>query len=227
MPILDNIFLALEPREIQHRLRVRGGEGLERVRSLLDVAIPLIRARALYRVCYIEERREDALLIEGTLFSSRVLHRNCEGVERVFPFVVTIGTALEEEIQTSTDLADKYYLDAIGNVAVGMARRSLERHLRSRYALGGMSYMSPGSLSDWPIEEQRPLFALLGDTEQAVGVCLCESLFMTPVKSVSGMFFPTEVRFESCQLCPREPCEGRRAAYSETLAEKYGIKDRQ
>lgn len=223
MAILDDIPLELDVRGIAHRLRARGEKGRERVRSLLNVARPFIHARALYQVCYVEKRQEDSLLIKGMIFKSRVLHRNCEGVERVFPFVVTIGRGLEKEIEARTDPADKYYLDGIGNVAVGMARKSLERHLQSRYALGGMSHMSPGSLTDWPIEEQGPLFALLGDTERAVGVRLCENLFMTPKKSVSGIFFPTEVRFESCQLCPRDPCEGRRAAYNETLASKYGI----
>ena len=223
MTILDDIPVTLELRHIKHRLGVREETGLERVQNLLERAKPLISPRALYRVCYIEKRPADGLLINGRPFKSRVLHKNCKGVKRVFPFVVTIGGDLESSVEACTDLVDKYYLDRIGTVALGMARTSLERHLQSIYALGGMSHMNPGSLADWPIEEQRPLFALLGDTEKAIGVRLGENLFMTPKKSVSGIFFPTEVRFESCQLCPRDRCEGRRAAYSETLARQYGI----
>jgi len=41
-----------------------------------------------------------------------------------------------------------------------------------------------------------------------------------PVKSVSGIMFPTEMSFESCGLCPREVCPGRRAAYDPGLWEK-------
>lgn len=225
MTILKDIPLDLDFRKIKGRLHALGDKGIAKARSLLETAKPLISARALYRVCFIEERPGEALVIDGTLFRSRVLQQNCEGVERVFPFVVTIGSALEDAAEACNDLMDKYYIDRIGNIALLTARQYLEDHLRTQYALGGMSHMNPGSLEDWPIQEQGPLFSLLGDPEKAIGVQLTDSFFMIPRKSVSGIFFPTEVRFESCQLCPRERCEGRRAAYSETLAEEYGILD--
>jgi len=45
---------------------------------------------------------------------------------------------------------------------------------------------------------------------------------MIPNKTTSGIRFPTEERFESCQLCPRETCPGRRAAFEPDLyARKY------
>jgi hypothetical protein len=83
--------------------------------------------------------------------------------------------------------------------------------------------MSPGSLEDWPIEQQRPLFSLLGNVEASIGVKLNKSLLMIPRKSVSGVYFPNEVTFYNCQLCPRERCEGRKAPYTEELAREYGI----
>jgi hypothetical protein len=81
--------------------------------------------------------------------------------------------------------------------------------------------MNPGSGDArlWPIGQQRPLFELLGDVEAAIGVRLTPSFLMVPNKSVSGILFPTEVRFESCQLCTRENCPRRRAPYSGELAE--------
>ena len=50
---------------------------------------------------------------------------------------------------------------------------------------------------------------------------LTDTFLMVPIKSVSGIFFPTEVSFESCQLCPRENCIGRRAPYDPALVKKY------
>jgi len=82
--------------------------------------------------------------------------------------------------------------------------------------------MSPGSLADWPITQQTQLFTLLGDVEGAIGVQLTDSFLMVPMKSVSGMHFPTEISFHSCSLCPRKECPGRSAPYDEHLwAEKY------
>ena len=80
--------------------------------------------------------------------------------------------------------------------------------------------MTPGSLPDWPIEEQRPLFAILGDIQGAIGVRITEDLVIIPSFSVSGILFPTQISFQSCQLCPREKCQGRRAPYDDKLYER-------
>jgi hypothetical protein len=77
--------------------------------------------------------------------------------------------------------------------------------------------MSPGRLEDWPLTEQESLFALLGDTEAKIGVRLTGSMLMYPTKSVSGILFSTEERFETCQLCPRKGCPNRKMPYDEGL----------
>ena len=85
---------------------------------------------------------------------------------------------------------------------------------------GKTATMAPGSLSNWPLPQQRPLFDVLGDVQGIIGVELSDSFLMTPNKSVSGVRFPTEEGFASCQLCPREGCPNRRAPYDQTLYER-------
>ena len=220
MEKLEQISLGLDIEEIKDAVRASNSV---QIQTLLEVAKPLISAQAVYRVCYIEEKLEDAVIIDGIRLGSRILRKNLEKVGRVFPYVITIGTRLEQKADETTDLLEKYYLDKIGNIALSKARRHLEEHLRSRFALDDLSYMSPGSLEDWPIEEQRPLFSILKGAQVSIGVRLTESLLMIPRKSVSGIYFPTEVTFYSCQLCPRQHCEGRKARYNENLAKEYGI----
>jgi hypothetical protein len=217
---LDQISLEITIEDVKKRLRT-GDWGL--VQELLGIALPLILPRAVYEISYIDERPEDAVIVDGVRFSSQVLRKNLENLGRVFPYVLTIGEGLEREAGERTDVLEKYYLDIIGNVAVSSARSSLEEHLRSRFALSALSYMSPGSLEDWPIEEQRPLFSLLSGAESAIGVELTDSFLMVPRKSVSGIYFPTEVTFHNCQLCPRPKCEGRKAPYDKNRAEEYGV----
>jgi len=219
---IEQIPVSLDMEEVRSRLRA---VDWQQVQNLLEVAKPLISAKAIYKACYVDEKLEDAVIINGIRFSSRVLRRNLDKVGRVFPYVVTIGARLEEKIKACTDLLEEYIIDTIGNIALIKARKHLEDHLRSRFALDSLSYMSPGSLADWPIEEQRSLFSILKDTEVSVGVRLTENLLMLPRKSVSGIFFPTEVTFYSCQLCPRERCEGRKARYNKDLAKEYGLQE--
>jgi hypothetical protein len=226
MEILDLIPLDLDPEAIGETLQVERTGAWEPFQSALEIARGRIAAKAAYAIQYVEARSDDGVVIAGVCFKSLVLRENLEDVGRVFPYVVTIGPALEERADRVDDLLEKYYLDAIGNIALIQARKCLEATLRSRFALDGLSFMSPGSLKDWPIEQQRPLFSFLDGVEHAIGVSLTENCLMIPKKSVSGIYFPTETTFYNCQLCPRDRCVGRKAAYDGDLARKYGIEGR-
>ena len=193
------------------------------VDELVQESLEIARPKAAYKVCYIQHRDEDSITLEGRTFSSRVLRRNLEGIERVFPFVATCGTELDAIQPGSQDMLAAYCFETIRLILVNTARRHAEQHLKDTYLLGQVSRMAPGSLEDWPLPQQAPLFDLLGDVTQRIGVTLSDRFLMVPVKSVSGIFFPTEVRFESCQLCQRVNCSGRRALYDAELAARYGI----
>lgn len=220
METLEHIPIELDPMEIGRKLHLNSSED---VQALIETAQPLLKAKAGYRVCYVEARFEDAVVLDGARFTSRVLRTNLEGVERTFLYVVTIGRELEDTASACGDLLKQYYLDIVGNVAVSATRNYLEEYLRNTFGLGGMSKMSPGSLKDWPIREQKILFSTLGDVEASIGVALTGSCLMIPRKSVSGIYFPTEIPFLSCQLCSRESCPSRQAEYDKGLVAKYGI----
>ena len=121
----------------------------------------------------------------------------------------------------ATDVVRAYFWDALKNAVLRATVTYLAAHLQRTYALGPLARMNPGSLADWPVTQQLALFALLGDVETGIGVTLTDHCLMLPLKSVSGLYFPTEVTFESCQLCPRTRCEGRRAAYDPAVQKKY------
>lgn len=219
--VLDNIAIRRDLNGIvMARLR-RNQEMAACVQELAEIAHSVGRPKAIYRVSYVDSRDGDSVRIDDVTFKSRVLRVNLDPVERVFPYVVTCGRELDEIAVASDDLMRSYCLDTIKRVVLDSARSYLENHLTRTYALGQMSRMSPGRLEDWPITQQKELFSLLGDVEALIGVTLTNSFLMVPTKSVSGIYFPTEVTFESCQLCPRERCEGRKALYDPELVRKY------
>lgn len=224
MPILDDIDIDINLHEVGRRLHMAPEADMSEIQALIDMAATLIEPKAIYEVGYIEDKLEDAVMVNGRRLTSRVLRKNLDQAERIFPFVITLGPKPGEKQADSTDLLENFYLDTIGNVALTSARKHLKRHLKSQFALEKISSMAPGSLQDWPIEEQGPLFKLLGDVEAAIGVKLSNSLLMLPAKSISGIYFPTEGSFFSCQLCPRERCESRKAKYNPKLAQEYGVK---
>jgi hypothetical protein len=225
MAILDRITVNLNLDKVRKKLHMKPDSNLNQVRRLVDTVQQLIEPKAIYNVRYIDEKSEDRVVVGGLPFKSRVLRKNLDRVERIFPYVITLGRKLGEKQNACSDLLENYYLDSIGNLALTSVQKQLKKHLQSKFALEKLSSMAPGSLSDWPIEEQGPLFRLLGDVEASIGVRLTRNLLMLPAKSISGFYFPTEVSFYSCQLCPRKRCESRKATYDNSLAGEYGVQN--
>jgi hypothetical protein len=188
--------------------------------ALLSTARERAKPKAAYRECYIEDRTDDTVTIDGSVFKSRLLSRNLSEVQRVFPFVVTCGKELDQ-ISFRDDMLKDYWWEAIKAEVLTSARSFLKNELEKRFRLGHTSAMSPGSgdVHIWPIEEQRPLFRLLGDVTSAIGVELTPSFLMLPVKSLSGIRFQTEVDFRSCQVCRRKDCPLRSAPFDRALWE--------
>ena len=203
---------------LMKRLRVKAGtpDSVELERLVTD-AQAIGRPRFVFGITFPEAKGDDYVQIETMRFTSRVLRKNLDHAERVFPFVCTCGLELEEWGRKVDDMLTGYWVEAIKEDALRLALNAFFEQLNQRFRPGHVSTMSPGSLEDWPISEQIPLFRLLGDPQE---VSLTESLLMVPTKSVSGIVFPTDSSFESCQLCPRSNCPNRRAPYDESLYER-------
>lgn len=224
MKILQAPF-KVQLEDILRKMRVKPGNDRigNLVHELLEKARPIAKPKAVYDVAYIDSKDGDTVTIAGVKFTSHVLRINLDKVERVFPYVVTCGREMDEMPLPPNDLMVSFCYDAIKEMAVQQARSYLQEHLTGTYALGQMSRMAPGAgaAEDWPITQQRQLFSIFGDTEKLIGVKLTDTCLMIPIKSVSGILFPTEIKFEACQLCPREQCVGRRAPYDTAMAQKY------
>ena len=191
--------------------------GAEDFKALLDTARPFARPKAMFKVVPVELRGEDQVVCEETIFYSRILHINLSSVQRAFPFVVTCGIELYEWKMSLDDMLTQYYAEMVNAVALYSAIEFFINHLEKTYRLGNTSSMNPGSLEDWPINEQTPLFELLGDPEKTIGVQLMESLLMVPNQSVSGIRFENEKNYTNCELCPMDGCPSRKALYDMDL----------
>lgn len=224
--LLDNIPFTPDIPALLQRLQLDAESDLaEEVAELARRTAGVGRPRALFREAFIEGRGEETVAIDGVTFTSRVLASNLAEVQRVFPYVATCGPEFDEAFADCDDEFLRYALDCVKEQALWAAMEALRVTLEERYGLLKKSAMNPGSgdVDVWPIEEQGPLFRLLGDVTGQTGVVLSETFLMHPNKSVSGIFFPTEVDFVTCALCHRTDCPNRRAPFDEHLwQEKHG-----
>jgi len=216
MEALTQIAPALDTATLLERLHVASeSEDAAVFAALVDRAREVARPKALYAEAFVEGRGDDAIRIADVTFTSRMLRRKLETVERVFPYVATCGHEMDGVALPAGDVLVQYWWDAIKAELLTAARAHLLAHLTDRYRLGQTARMSPGSgdVDVWPIEQQRLLFALLEGVTPFIGVILTESCLMIPNKTVSGLLFPTQEDFQTCQVCHRDPCPNRRAPF--------------
>jgi hypothetical protein len=220
--ILDNIPFQLDIEKLTQELRIKAGSPNEStLRRLLQQAQEIGRPRAIYKIAPVELVSDDCVLIEGREFKSRVMRVNLESRHRVFLYVATCGMELYDWEQGLEDSLEGFYAFSISGAALDSAREAMHAHMRATFDIQDSATMNPGSLEDWPIEAQEPLFALLGDPEKTIGVRLLDSLLMVPNQSVSGLRFETDSGYINCQLCPREGCPDREAPYDNQLYTRY------
>jgi hypothetical protein len=220
MDILDKIDFSPDAETIRQQAHIAAdSEDDAELLKLIELSKKIGKPKAVYTVSYVTERNEDALQIDDVVFKSRTLALHLKSVERVFPYVATCGHEMDEGFKDDGDMLKAFWWDLIKQSMLDSANTALHEHLKDTYRLGKTASMQPGSadVAVWPIEQQKVLFALLGNVEDKLGVHLTESCLMIPNKTVSGIYFPTETNFRSCEVCRRQNCSSRRAPFNEAL----------
>ena len=219
--VIKDIPVTIKPERVMDKMRVRDRTRYTHdLEKMLEAAMVVCKPKVLYKSAYIEKKGESSIIADGIELISHVLRVNLDPVHRFFPFVVTCGTELAEWSNSFDNMFDRYCADTICEIALWEANKALEYDLADRFQPGPTSHMNPGSLPDWPLEEQRKVFALRGNPQESIGVTLTDSYLMLPVKSVSGILFATDADFKNCMLCPRAECQGRRAKYDQELYDR-------
>jgi len=220
MKVLKDMPVDLDMDSLTRRVRLEPrSESAAEFEALVRRARDMARPKAVYAESFVEARGENTVRIDGVTFASAMLRANLDRIERVFPYVATCGREMDEADLSEGDFLQEYWWDTIKGAVLACATKHLNDHLQNRFRLGKTAKMNPGSgdADVWPIEQQRELFALLGDVRGLIGVELTPSCLMLPNKTTSGVIFQAETDFRSCQVCRRENCPGRSAPFEKEM----------
>jgi hypothetical protein len=99
MEKLELISISQDLEEIRRRLNMNTGSDWPHVKTLIEIAQPLIKPMAVYKASYVESKLEDAVVIDGIRLTSCVLRKQIDKERRVFPYVVSIGDQMEDKIR--------------------------------------------------------------------------------------------------------------------------------
>lgn len=215
--IIDQIPFSIDVKLLCQGLRVKSGSRhTGRLTELARQAQGLARPKAAYVVPGPPTFDQDAVIIEGVGFKSRLLSDNLRHTPALFPFLATCGREIEAWAKQLANPMEVFWADTLMTLALAEAIKALEQCLAPKCEAHRLSCMNPGSLVEWPLSEQLPLFEILETAPRTIGVDLSPSCLITPLKSVSGIYFLAEEQFINCRLCPRESCPGRRAPRDES-----------
>jgi hypothetical protein len=189
--------------------------------ELAGAALTAAHPRAIYQISHARVINNTTMEINGVSFTSKILGRLLRNQDKVIPFIATIGKELDDISVPPRDMMRQFALDAIKTVILVEAVDYLTEYVKEKHGIPRVALMNPGELADWPISQQKLLFKLFGEAERQIGVSLTAGGAMKPIKSRSGIIFPNETGFLSCQLCTQFQCSGRRAKYDPEMAKEY------
>jgi hypothetical protein len=222
--VLDDIPVKIDDETVKRNFRIRDTDKRAgRFEEIMQQARSVARPKAVYREAFVDEITADSVIIDGIGFKSRVMRSNLENIGRIFACVVTCGTEIDEWAKGFKDMLEKFWADSIMESILYGTVEYVFNYFNSVYKLEKAGWMSPGSLPDWPVTGQAELFTVIGDVKRLIGVELTKRLMLLPIKSVSGIIFPSDINYVNCMLCTKTDCKGRRAPFNaEMYKEKLG-----
>lgn len=177
----------------------------------VEDALPAINRcgapKAVIRWANVDSIKGDVTTIEGVSFQSKVVADKLRDIPRVFLSVVTAG----EELDACDELEDDPFLDIFKGALLHYGLEYVTRLMKERFGFDGSSRLNPGSLPDWPIENNFALFDMIGGLDE-IGVTLNAAGYIHPWNSVSQIQFPGH-GYENCSLCKKYDCIRRRAPF--------------
>lgn len=194
---------------------------LEMMKELLETAPKIARPLGIYKLSRARVIDGSKVDIDGVVFTSKVLSKLLAGRDKAVPFIVTEGKELDAFPIAKGDMMKQFYLDTIKTMIVAGGVKYLKEHVQKEFGMPQAALMNPGEIEDWYLTEQKPLFSLFDDVEGRIGVTLSGGGVMKPIKSRSGIIFPNESGFETCQLCIQFKCPGRRCKFEPELYRFY------
>ncbi len=226
---LVDIPVSLDVAALMKAYSIEPGSDHARVFTELVAGVQAIaRPKAVYEIAFIDAKGDDWISVGAVKLTSRALRKNLDAVERVFPYVATCGTEVDALDIPAGDICRKAWLYFLKGEILQIAVAHTRAHISRHFQIENLSSMNPGSGDAclWPLAEQEQLFSILKGAESEIGVRLTESMLLSPEISVSGVFFPTQKDFLSCQVCHRERCPSRMAPFDAGVWESLQGSDR-
>lgn len=208
---LKDIKLDWQPESIANENNIKLDTAFgKKFLDLLLTSERIMQPRALLRWVSVDCVEDEYTTIEGFTFKSKVMATQLQDCEKVFVAALTSG----HELKSALGAKNVMIADMMQTTLLNKLQNYVEKYIKENFNYNGIGFITPGSLPDWPIHNNKTIFALLENVEEDIGVSLNKYGYMDPHHSLSGIFFPTTKGYQNCSLCKIFDCPNRRAAFN-------------
>ncbi|KNZ41032.1 hypothetical protein [Acetobacterium bakii] len=169
----------------------------------------MIKSRAILKWCNVEKVEQGCVTLMGQTFVSKLLFDKLRQTEKVFINIVTAGDELDA-------VKGKYpasVVDILKYAILMETRNEVKKYVSEIFGYKDIAELCPGSLPDWPVENNRILFEIINNVGE-IGVTLKKDCFMTPLNTVSGILYHGDKDYINCNLCEKISCIGRKKPFN-------------
>lgn len=186
--IFEKFPFSYDIETLDKELHLRGNEAmLDILEPIYERVEQIARPKAIYFRAEVTEKTDKSVKINGVPFESALLRGYVEQGEPVFPYIVTVGTELDDYSKTLKDSMDLFMIDEVMNLLVNTGKVFVADVVKAETGWTKVQDYVPGNGEEWSTVEQKRLFDLFAGETAKIGVTLGENYFVLPGRSTIGI----------------------------------------
>lgn len=183
--IVETEKITINQIELANRLKTKVGFTSEEIEKCKHDLLKVIEYKYAYVKVPVDLSVENYVNLNFVGFNSKNLYKNLSGCKEAYVFSVTVGIGVDRLLSRLNLLSQSrhFITDALSSAAVesfcDYVNEMLAQNKKTK------PRFSPG-YGDLPLEIQPDILKVLS-ADKTLGITLNESLFMTPVKSITAI----------------------------------------
>jgi dGTP triphosphohydrolase len=173
---------------LDRELHLRGNEAmLDILEPIYEKVEKIAKPKAIYFKAVITEKTADRVKINGVSFESELFRGYVNPGDTVFPYIVTVGTELDDYAKTLKDSMDLFMIDEVMNLLVNTGKVFVADAVKTETDWLEVQDYVPGNGEEWSTAEQKRLFDMFEGETEKIGVTLGDNYFVLPGRSTIGI----------------------------------------
>lgn len=186
--IFEKYPFSYDMESLDKELHLRGNEAmLDILEAIYKMVEKITRPKAIYFEARITEKTDESVKINGVPFESQLLRGYVNQGDPIFPYIVTVGTELDDYAKTLKDPMKLFMIDEVMNLLVNTGKVFVADRVKEATGWQSVQDYVPGNGEEWSTVEQKRLFDLFAGETAKIGVTLGDNYFVLPGRSTIGV----------------------------------------